>query len=843
MPFVGTLDYKNNRVPVGRQVEPSPNNVLLDNYITLPRSALEDFVHNRNEVIPPEVWQEWVEINQILPDSSVFDNKIYSLSVAKLAAGTITSKAITLAVEDGTGDVYIAAGKTDFTNTDAGFILGIDDSDSDTPKFYIGDSSNYLNWDGTSLTIAGSLIAGSIHIPDEDTTANSFHVESDGDTFWGCTQSSFTSDNDNANAYVLKTGAAKFQSVVLTTSVVIDDLQAGSNVDGQYLTNDTVTSAKTKIALMGWSNDLVFSATDYRIAAWASGTITMSDGATTYSITAGNTGNMAALTYIYLDIGASVTVLQTSTTATDAVGDGKILIAVAENNADTTADCSYQVFGGTGGNSLLVDNIAANSASTNEFVSNTAQVKDAIITNAKINDLNVNKLTAGTITSKAVTLAIDPGNGDVYFNAGKTDFTNVDTGFILGIDDSDSDTPKFYIGSSTSYLNWDGSGLTIEGTINGRTFATDPIYGDGSDGNVTINANTTLTADMFYDNLTIDATYKLDTGGFRVFVADTLTINGRLTNTATQGTSGTNGGGGASGAGGGGGTGGSGGPGGAAGVTTSTNTVSNGVASAAGSAGGAGGGFSNNGTAGTAGVNGTNLGANAVGSSGVAGEQGGAGGDGGDGPGPLGGNGAVAGAASTGGTATAAVSGVRHTANAAIMIDTVATYAQYRSSASSGSGSGGGGGGGGAVSGLGKGGGGGGGGGAGGTGGVGGIVMVAAKDIVIGAAGTMNANGGDGGDGGDGGGGGNGDPVFTPCGGGGGGGGGAGGSGGVGGVLVYIYQTLSNSGTIEAASNGGAAGAKGTGGAGTGGAANGDDGVAGTAGAESAGVVIALIQS
>jgi len=74
-----------------------------------------------------------------------------------LISGTITSKLITLAVAAGTGDVYIASGKTDFTNTDSGFILGVDDSDSDKAKLYIGDSSKFLNWDGSALTIQGDI--------------------------------------------------------------------------------------------------------------------------------------------------------------------------------------------------------------------------------------------------------------------------------------------------------------------------------------------------------------------------------------------------------------------------------------------------------------------------------------------------------------------------------------------------------------------------------------------------------------------------------------------------------------------------------------------------------------
>ena len=78
----------------------------------------------------------------------------------KLDSGTITSKKIMLAVIPDEGDVYLAAGKTDFNNNTAGFILGVDDTD-DLPKFYIGNNTNYLNWTGGALNISGSLNATS----------------------------------------------------------------------------------------------------------------------------------------------------------------------------------------------------------------------------------------------------------------------------------------------------------------------------------------------------------------------------------------------------------------------------------------------------------------------------------------------------------------------------------------------------------------------------------------------------------------------------------------------------------------------------------------------------------
>jgi len=292
-----------------------------------------------------------------IKDASITDAKIVTLDVGKLTAGTISSKSIVLAVSAGTGDTEIRAGIAtgDFANTGAanGFILGLDDSDSDKPKFFIGGGSNYMKWDGAALTV---------------------------------------------------------------TAPVITSIAAG-----------------TDPAIQGWTSNLVFSASDADTVAWAIGTVTLTDG-TTYSITAGNTGNMAALTYIYLDPVVSATVLQTSTTAANAVGAKKILLATAQNNAAGSA--TFQVYGGGGG---------------------------TVIKNANISDCAINKLTAGTISSKAITLAITAGTGDSYIAAGKTDFTNTNAGFILGLDDSDSDKAKFYIGDSTHYLNWTGAALNIYG--------------------------------------------------------------------------------------------------------------------------------------------------------------------------------------------------------------------------------------------------------------------------------------------------------------------------------------------------------------------------------------------
>lgn len=62
------------------------------------------------------------------------------------------------------------------------------------------------------------------------------------------------------------------------------------------------------------------------------------------------------------------------------------------------------------------------------------------------------------------------------------------------------------------------------------TAGVDEMFGDGSDGDVTITSGQTiyLSNDMYYKNLTVQSGAVLFTNGFRIFVNDTLTNNGTI---------------------------------------------------------------------------------------------------------------------------------------------------------------------------------------------------------------------------------------------------------------------------------------------------------------------------
>lgn len=119
------------------------------------------------------------------------------------------------------------------------------------------------------------------------------------------------------------------------------------------------------------------------------------------------------------------------------------------------------------------------------------------------------------------------------------------------------------------------------------------MFGTGVDLSATIAANTTMTRDMYYEDLTVNVGATLNTGGYRVFVSDTLTLNGNISYNGNSGTTG-----------------------GLGGLALTANTV---------------GGGSAGGTSGNAGSNGGNAGAAAANTS--MGAIGGSGGQGGGGVG------------------------------------------------------------------------------------------------------------------------------------------------------------------------------------------------------------------
>lgn len=388
-------------------------------------------------------------------------------------------------------------------------------------------------------------------------------------------------------------------------------------------------------------------------------------------------------------------------------------------------------------------------------------------------------------------------------------------------------TAKILNTGAASFTNITATG----GTFNGSGLSFQDSYGDGSDSDVTLGAGTTtLSSDVFYNNLTIPNGATLDCAGYRIFGKGILMIDSggsiiRIGNDATNGTNATTTVGGAG--------------------TKGTGGAPLPDGSIKGSLGGVDGkdgvtGVNTTGSASSNGVNGTtgNAGTSVVKSMNLSGINGSAGGHGGNGGG--GGSGGNTGSGGGTGTVTGTLyNKIRNATAAYNMFDIYpevagvpTLYAIKAAPSNGGAGSGASGGcassAGGDSAATGS------TGGSGGSGGNGGIIVIFFKSIIN--NGSISVKGGNGGNAG---------TTFISQVAGtnaaaGGSGGSAGGNGGNGGLIVYVTTSYSGSGTLVVtggnAGTGAAAGTKASVGAFTS-----TTGVAGANGSSgNVGVIVAL---
>src|SRR3990172_2562439 len=64
-------------------------------------------------------------------------------------------------------------------------------------------------------------------------------------------------------------------------------------------------------------------------------------------------------------------------------------------------------------------------------------------------------------------------------------------------------------------------------------------FGSGSDGDVTISGDTTITRAMYYNNLTVDSGFNLITANNKIYVKGTCTINGTIHQNGNNGSNAT----------------------------------------------------------------------------------------------------------------------------------------------------------------------------------------------------------------------------------------------------------------------------------------------------------------
>lgn len=158
----------------------------------------------------------------------IFDKSLNRIGLAQqvidIDPSAIISGSLVGVLGQNIGNINV--GKKGFTNDETGYILGLEDG---VAKFYIGTPSNYFNFDGTNVTISGSLTAstgsiggfsiGSDYIRD---AVNSFGLAStvsgsDDVRFWA---GAAFADRATAPFRVTESGAVVANNLTLTGGTV-----------------------------------------------------------------------------------------------------------------------------------------------------------------------------------------------------------------------------------------------------------------------------------------------------------------------------------------------------------------------------------------------------------------------------------------------------------------------------------------------------------------------------------------------------------------------------------------------------------------------------------------------
>ncbi len=157
-----------------------------------------------------------------------------------------------------------------------------------------------------------------------------------------------------------------------------------------------------------FNSSVVFAADDQDTVSWGAGTLTRVNDS--FSIDAGDTGNMTLDTWIYLDPAVSITVLQTSTTPADAVGDDKVIVCFAQKATNAGQNAHFNSIFGTlainedqvGPDSIptiALQDLSIVEAKLAALAVTTAKLDALAVTTAKI---AADAVTAGEIAASAV---------------------------------------------------------------------------------------------------------------------------------------------------------------------------------------------------------------------------------------------------------------------------------------------------------------------------------------------------------------------------------------------------------------------------------------------------------
>ena len=308
-----------------------------------------------------------------------------------------------------------------------------------TGNFYLGGVSGALQWNGTTLSITGTLAGNGSAV----TSITGGNITTGSVTATQIAADTITASQIAADAITATELAADSvtSAKILAGTIVAADIAAGT-------ITATQVSAGTFVSTGGSAADVNAGAT------------TISGGQiTTNSIT---TTQIAAATILAADIAAGTITGSNISAAT-----------ISGSNIAGTTITAANIAAGT----ITATQLAADSVTSAKILAGTIVASDIAA-----GTITANEIAAGAVTATKInvngSIAISSGGA---IRQGQTAY-NTGTGFWLG---DAGGTPKFSIGNpSGSYMTWDGSVLTVSAlNLTPMTFISSP---DGQSGGGTL---------------------------------------------------------------------------------------------------------------------------------------------------------------------------------------------------------------------------------------------------------------------------------------------------------------------------------------------------------------------
>ncbi len=185
-------------------------------------------------------------------------------------------------------------------------------------------------------------------------------------------------------------------STAVASGNATTDVNNGSvQLNGEVIEPGTIPAETLDVSNWGWTQTCVFTSASATQVNWGAGSFISANGVT-YAISGGNTGVMAAKTYIYLDLNVSSTTYQHTTTSGNAVGVGKVLVAVAQNGS---ASATFNLNVAT---QIVGDNILANTIDASKITAGSITATQISASYVYAGTISADNVTAGTLTGSIV---------------------------------------------------------------------------------------------------------------------------------------------------------------------------------------------------------------------------------------------------------------------------------------------------------------------------------------------------------------------------------------------------------------------------------------------------------